>query len=77
MSPGIQTFGANVVPTASQGQPYRGEKGQQGQGGEMGRATPPPRSATDMTDEEISQLVKEHENLREYCAASRCRAPLT
>ncbi|KAF2247130.1 hypothetical protein BU26DRAFT_342599 [Trematosphaeria pertusa] len=65
VSPGIQTFGANVVPTASQGQPYRGEKGQQGQGGEMGRATPPPRSATDMTDEEISQLVKEHENLRE------------
>ncbi|KAF2120174.1 hypothetical protein BDV96DRAFT_642022 [Lophiotrema nucula] len=65
ISPGIPTFGANVVPTASQGQPYRGEKGQQAQGGEMGRATPPPRSATDMTDEEIHQMMKEHDVLRE------------
>ncbi|CAO2652352.1 Nn.00g006350.m01.CDS01 [Neocucurbitaria sp. VM-36] len=67
VSPGIASFDANVVPTASQGQPYRGEKGQQGhQGGEMGRATPPPRSsATDMTDEEIEKMMKEHEVLRE------------
>ncbi|KAH7389853.1 hypothetical protein BKA66DRAFT_459961 [Pyrenochaeta sp. MPI-SDFR-AT-0127] len=68
VSPGIATFDANVVPTASQGQPYRGEKqGQPGQqGGEMGRATPPPRSsATDMTDEEIEKMMKEHEVLRE------------
>lgn len=49
----------------SQGQPYRGEMGQQVQGVELGRATPPPRSATDMTDEEIHQLIKEHEILRE------------
>ncbi|KAJ4288558.1 hypothetical protein N0V90_011795 [Kalmusia sp. IMI 367209] len=67
VSPGIQTFGANVVPTASQGQPYRGEKpGQPTQGGEMGRATPPPsRAAADMSDEEVSQLLKEHDVLRE------------
>ncbi|KAF2683779.1 hypothetical protein K458DRAFT_389705 [Lentithecium fluviatile CBS 122367] len=66
VSPGIQTFGANVVPTASQGQPYRGEKqGQQPQGGEMGRATPPPRSANDMSDEEIAELTKELVVLRE------------
>ncbi|KAF2736339.1 hypothetical protein EJ04DRAFT_169890 [Polyplosphaeria fusca] len=65
ISPGIPSFGANVVPPASQGQPYRGDKGQQAQGGEMGRATPPPRSATDMSDEEIHQLVKDHEVLRE------------
>ncbi|PSN74192.1 hypothetical protein BS50DRAFT_567066 [Corynespora cassiicola Philippines] len=31
----------------------------------MGRATPPPRSATDMSEEEIAQLLKEHEVLRE------------
>ncbi|KAF2469849.1 uncharacterized protein BDR25DRAFT_304254 [Lindgomyces ingoldianus] len=66
VSPGIPTFGANVVPTASQGQPYRGEKpGQPGQGGEIGRATPPPRSASDMSDEEVHQLLKDHEVLRE------------
>lgn len=69
MSPGLATFDANVVPAGSQGQPYRGEKGQQGQqtqSGEMGRATPPPRSAvTDMSDEEIEKMMKEHEVLRE------------
>ncbi|KAF2194438.1 hypothetical protein K469DRAFT_725789 [Zopfia rhizophila CBS 207.26] len=67
VSPGIPTFGANVVPTASQGQPYRGEKqSQQGQGGgEMGRSTPPPRSASDMSEEEIHQLIKDHDTLRE------------
>jgi hypothetical protein len=71
VSPGIATFEANVVPTASQGQPYRGDKGQQAQqtqaGGELGQATPPPRSsATDMSDEEIEKMMKEHEVLREY-----------
>lgn len=69
VSPGIATFDANVVPTASQGQPYRGEKaGQPGQqSGEMGRATPPPRSsAADMTDEEVEKVLKDHEVLREY-----------
>jgi hypothetical protein len=69
VTPGLATFDANVVPTASQGQPYRGEKGQQAQqtqSGEMGRATPPPRSsATDMTDEEIEKMMKEHDVLRE------------
>jgi hypothetical protein len=70
VSPGLATFDANVVPTASQGQPYRGEKGSQAQqaqsGGEMGRATPPPRSsATDMSEEEIEKIVKDHEVLRE------------
>ncbi|KAF2641966.1 hypothetical protein P280DRAFT_289607 [Massarina eburnea CBS 473.64] len=66
LSPGPhQTFGANVVPTASQGQPYRGEKGQPPSNAELGRATPPPRTASDMSDEEISALVKEHDVLRE------------
>ncbi|KAL1598700.1 hypothetical protein SLS60_007840 [Paraconiothyrium brasiliense] len=65
VSPGIQTFGANVVPIASQGQPYRGEKGQNPQSGEMGRATPPPRAAADMSDDEIAQLIKDHDVLRE------------
>jgi hypothetical protein len=68
VSPGIPTFGTNVVPTASQGQPYRGEKqGQQPQGGgELGRATPPPRAANDMSDDEIALLIKEHDVLRTY-----------
>lgn len=31
----------------------------------MGRATPPPRSASDLSDEEIAQLIKDHDVLRE------------
>ena len=30
----------------------------------MGRATPPPRAAAEMSDEEISQLIKDHDVLR-------------
>jgi len=65
-SPRLASFGANVVPTASQGQPYRGEKqGQQGQG-EMGHATPPPRTSfSDVTEEEIEKMIKDHDVLRE------------
>ncbi|KAI1670896.1 PAT1 multi-domain protein [Pyrenophora tritici-repentis] len=65
VSPGHATFDANVVPTASQGQPYRGEKQSQ-QVSEMGQATPPPRgAASDMTDDEIEKMMKEHDVLRE------------
>jgi hypothetical protein len=60
--PGVTTFGANVVPTASQGQPFRGEK--QAEDGEMGRATPPPRSARDMSDSDVEKMAKELEVLR-------------
>jgi hypothetical protein len=78
VSPGLAVFDANVVPTASQGQPYRGEKGQPGQqGGDTGRATPPPRSsATEMSEEEIEKMMKEHEVLRGYLSLVYC-APLT
>ncbi|EDU43264.1 conserved hypothetical protein [Pyrenophora tritici-repentis Pt-1C-BFP] len=49
----------------SQGQPYRGEKQSQ-QVSEMGQATPPPRgAASDMTDDEIEKMMKEHDVLRE------------
>ncbi|KAF3043546.1 hypothetical protein E8E11_005248 [Didymella keratinophila] len=62
VSPGVATFGANVVPTASQGQPYRGDK----QSGETGRGTPPPRSAaSELSEEEIEKMMKDHEVLRE------------
>ncbi|KAF1837416.1 hypothetical protein BDW02DRAFT_595568 [Decorospora gaudefroyi] len=65
VSPGLATFDANVVPTASQGQPYRGEKQGQ-QASELGRATPPLRSsATELSDEDIEKMMKEHEVLRE------------
>jgi hypothetical protein len=66
VSPGIATFGANVVPTASQGQPFRGEKqGQQAQGGESTQTTAPARaSIADMTDEELEKMMKEHDVLR-------------
>ncbi|KAF1927204.1 uncharacterized protein M421DRAFT_422061 [Didymella exigua CBS 183.55] len=62
VSPGVATFGANVVPTASQGQPYRGDK----QSGETGHATPPPRSAaSDLSEEDIEKMMKEHDVLRD------------
>jgi hypothetical protein len=77
VSPGIQTFGANVVPTASQGQPYRGDKGQTAQGGEIGRATPPPRTTADMSDEEIAQLMKDHDVLRKSPTVMNSRIVLT
>jgi hypothetical protein len=65
-SPGLATFDANVVPTASQGQPYRGEKQTQ-QVSEMGRATPPPRtSVTEMSEEDVEKLQKEHDVLRMF-----------
>jgi hypothetical protein len=68
VSPGLATFDANVVPTASQGQPYRAEKQGQ-QASDMGRATPPPRaSASEMTEEEVEKMIKEHEVLRKYHA---------
>jgi hypothetical protein len=68
VSPGLATFDANVVPTASQGQPYRGEK--QSQVSEMGRETPPLRSAaTSMSDEDIEKMMKEHDVLRQYYTA--------
>lgn len=77
VSPGITTFDANVVPTASQGQPYRGEKGQPAQqSGEVGRATPPPRSTSELTDEEIEKMMKEHEVLRE-CAMDKTKGTAT
>ncbi|KAL5115693.1 hypothetical protein ACEQ8H_006405 [Pleosporales sp. CAS-2024a] len=69
-SPGIATCDANGVPTASQAQPYRGDKASQVQqaqsSGEVGRATPPPRpSAAGMSEEELDKMMKEHEVLRE------------
>ena len=66
VSPGIATFDTNVVPTASQGQPYRGEKGQQAQAAEMGRATPPPTSRnTETSEEDVEKMQKEYDVLRE------------
>jgi hypothetical protein len=77
VSPGIPTFSTNVVPTVSQGQPFRGDKSPNpNAGAEMGRATPPPRSHNDMSEEEVANLVKEHEVLRKcildfiYCRSN-------
>ncbi|KAF2084882.1 hypothetical protein K490DRAFT_48020 [Saccharata proteae CBS 121410] len=67
-TPGIQTFGANVVPQSAQGQPSRGGTRQQSVANESdkGRATPPPaRSVGEMSEDEVVQLVKDHEVLRE------------
>lgn len=30
----------------------------------MGRSTPPPRTVNDMTDEELHQMIKDHDVLR-------------
>jgi hypothetical protein len=57
---GLQTFPANVIPTGSQGQPFRGPGGQQGET-DAARG-PTERSLADMTDEDFAhyqQLMKD------------------
>ncbi|WPH03468.1 Hypothetical protein R9X50_00634800 [Acrodontium crateriforme] len=55
--PGIPAFNASVVPTTAQTQ-------QRGQ--DMGRSTPQPsQPAEDMSEEEVTQLLKDHKELRE------------
>ncbi|WPA99686.1 uncharacterized protein RHO25_004304 [Cercospora beticola] len=68
----MAAFSAAVVPPGSQGQPYKGNGGQpqqvppQQQQPEVGRATPQPLAVADeMNDDEVSQLVKDHKELRE------------
>ncbi|KAF2461977.1 hypothetical protein BDY21DRAFT_277981, partial [Lineolata rhizophorae] len=62
-TPGMQTFGANVVPQGAQGQPYRTVAQQDS---EMGRATPPPtRPANDYSEDDINNMLKDHQTLRE------------
>ncbi|KAF2843541.1 hypothetical protein M501DRAFT_924136 [Patellaria atrata CBS 101060] len=72
-TPGLTTFNSNVVPPGAQGQPYRGQQGQDQQSiqqeGDTGRATPPPaRSISDMTEEDANaytQMQKDYKELRE------------
>ncbi|KAL0259712.1 hypothetical protein SLS55_005452 [Diplodia seriata] len=64
-TPNRQTFSADVVPSGSQDQRFRGNKNG-GNDNESGRGTPPPkRAVSDMSDEEVAQLVKDHDVLRE------------
>ncbi|KAI5357685.1 hypothetical protein Slin14017_G116980 [Septoria linicola] len=72
---GQAAFSTAVVPPGSQGQPYKGSGQQQQQQqqphaqqqqGEVGRATPQPLTIADeMNDDEVTQLVKDHKELRE------------
>lgn len=55
---------AGNVPSASQGRGYGGTQGQQ-QAADVGRATPQPvQLGEDMSEEEVTQLIKEHKELR-------------
>ena len=68
----MPAFSAAVVPPGSQGQPYKGngqtqqqQPQSQQQHGEVGRATPQPLSVADeMNEDEVSQLLKDHKELR-------------
>ena len=61
---GVPAFSASVVPPASQGQAYQGNMQQQ-KSGDVGRVTPQPvQSSEDMTEEDITQLIKDHKELR-------------
>lgn len=60
-----QAFPANIVPLGAQGQPYRGQGGQQEAERERGRTTPS-SGPLDMTEEDVAhyhQLMKEHKEL--------------
>ncbi|KAB2572979.1 uncharacterized protein LTHEOB_5170 [Lasiodiplodia theobromae] len=60
-----QTFSADVVPSGAQDQRFRGGKNGSNDN-ESGRGTPPPkRAVSDMSDEDVAQLMKEHDVLRE------------
>jgi hypothetical protein len=70
---GRQSFPANVIPAGSQGQPFRGPPGQQGEGD---AARPAERTLADMTEEDFerfTQLQKDNKELSE-CVASPNRA---
>ena len=59
---GVPAFSASVVPP--DGQSGSGKDGQ-GQQGNVGRATPQPSlGAEEMTEEEVTQLLKDHKELR-------------
>ena len=73
---GVPAFGANVVPKQSQGQPYRGQGQNQGQpDSEMGRGTPPPRSANDGNEGDLAtqhrELQNEYKTLRKWFCIAR------
>jgi hypothetical protein len=67
-SSGHQSYPANIVPSGSQGQPFRGHPGQQD--GEHGRATPLDKLAADMSEEDlhavIHQLTKDQKELSKF-----------
>ena len=73
-SSGLQSYPANVVPSGSQGQPFRGHMGQGD--GDHGRATPPDKVPADMSEEElhalIHQLTKDQKELSKWS----CRGDL-
>lgn len=61
---GVPAFNASVVPPVSHGQAYKGNQGQQQ--GDVGRITPQPQQlGEDMSEEDVTQLIKDHKELRE------------
>lgn len=69
----MPTYNASVGPPgSSQGQQYKTTQGQaQQQQGDVGRATPQPQVVGDeMSEEDITQLVKDHKELRKLCRRS-------
>jgi hypothetical protein len=63
--PGVPAFNASVVPAASQGQPS--QQGASSKGGDVGRVTPQPAQTGDeMSEEDVTHLIKEHKELRMY-----------
>jgi hypothetical protein len=65
---GLQSFPANVIPAGSQGQPFRGPGGQQGEA-DAARG-PTERSLADMTEddfEKYQQLQKDNKELSRSC----------
>ncbi|KAL9095017.1 MAG: hypothetical protein Q9165_002619 [Trypethelium subeluteriae] len=64
---GMAPFGVNIVPPASQGQPYKGGH-TPGLSESHGRTSPQPSMGNDgaaMSEDEISQLTRDHKELRE------------
>lgn len=68
---GVPSFSASVVPSASQAQPYKSDQTSQTQS-DPRRPTPQPLpTGEDMSEEGVTQLIKDHKELREYRSTRR------
>lgn len=64
---GVPAFNASLVPAVGQAS----SQGTSQKGGDVGRVTPQPvQSSEDMTEEDVTQLIKDHKELRTFISTT-------